>query len=525
MEIHGRYKIKTIDGHKPDECKSAMQKYARRGISNKMYYAVQQLNNFINYNESDRQMKLPTIKAIRTNMINRLSIILFEDVSYKEISVFERVCYLINMWKLSRTEDLDGDDGSTILKEICAYISSAKKARQPSYLRNYYGYRTIKADKMDFERMMYRPNSLFDTSFSWIYQNEIEAYEWLKNYHVCDKLIPLVKYSLNEWKRLKGSPRKSDRLIFLVVPLLWIKYGWNKFELPVINTPTIERLDKFDDFVYDMHTNRGGTKTMFITDGSVVTNEDPSAIDVHMKRLYMLQRIPTRTIFIPVFTSVKMITDGLCGGKLPCFHAVFKGEKKIIKPFSERLNFGLDYAYVDAQKQYFNIPALNIKLVEIPGHAIIKYDNEFKLITNSECRQVFAVMDEIIHKGDLGKNKQLLDDELNYDEMLKIRCVNGIFRTSDNILRNILVRSDNVFVPIDENDILGKRDLIFNKLEPIKQSKYWSKERIIKIIKSLNIGKWKTIILNNLTDYGLENKFAELSSRMDSYEEIVLQEL
>ena len=134
-------------------------------------------------------------------------------------------------------------------------------------------------------------------------------------------------------------------------------------------------------------------------------------------------------------------------------------------------------------------------------------------------------MTRVVHKGDLGKNKDLLEDEAKYDEMLKIRLVNGLFRTSDNILRNILVRDDNVLIPIDENDILGKRLAIFNATEPIKHSKYWSAQRLMAIVKSLELGKHKNAILNDLRGYGLDDKYQMLADRIDNYEEIVKMEI
>ena len=525
MEIRGSYSISTIDGHKSDECKSAMQKYARRGMADKMYYAVQQLNGLVRYDKPDRRDKLSIIKSIRTNTINRLSVILFEDVSYKDIVVFENVCSLIKLWKTSRSDKIEENDGSSILKEICVYIASAKKARQPSFLRNYYGHRSQKVCKTDFEKMM-ACNSSFDNSFSWVYQNEYDAVTWLREQRFPDRIVPLVKYSLLEWKRLKKSPRASDRLIFLVVPMLWIKYGWTDYDITPAIFVDIVKLDRFDEFVYDMHTRKGGSKSTFVSEGSIVTNEDVSAVDCRMKQLYLLQLMPLKTISIPVFTNVEMITEGLCGWKLPCFYAVYEREKKVVKPFTSGLNYGLDYAYVDAQKTYFGLVSLHIKLVEIPGYAVVKQKTgQFELITNSDTRQVFAIMDNILHKGDLGKNKYLLNDEAKYDEMLKIRLVDGLFNTSDNILRNILVRNDNVFVSIDENDIMGKREKIFNTTEPIKRSVYWCKDRIIKIINSLSISTWKSKLLDNLSDYGLDHKRDALAARFDNYTEIALNDM
>ena len=188
MEINGRFSIKTINGHTPDECKSAMQKYARRGDASKMFYAVQQLNSLCGYNKEDRNSVLRLIKATRTNMINRLSVILFEDVSYRSMETFETVCDLIDLWKRERTEDID-NDGREILKQICYEISTAKKARQPSFLRNYYSQQTDCALKEDF---------IAQKSFAWLYQNELEAHEWLSRI----KPNRVISFALSEWKRL-----------------------------------------------------------------------------------------------------------------------------------------------------------------------------------------------------------------------------------------------------------------------------------------------------------------------------------
>ena len=429
MEINGRFSIKTINGHTPDECKSAMQKYARRGDASKMFYAVQQLNSLCGYNKEDRNSVLRLIKATRTNMINRLSVILFEDVSYRSMETFETVCDLIDLWKRERTEDID-NDGREILKQICYEISTAKKARQPSFLRNYYSQQTDCALKEDF---------IAQKSFAWLYQNELEAHEWLSRI----KPNRVISFALSEWKRLQKSKKESDRFVFLVVPVLWLWHGWDEQEK--IEHSEIQELvlEKFDDFVYDMHTRKGKfkkDKQDFVSEGAVVLNEDTNAVNYEMKRLYEKQLTPIRSIHVPIFCDVQMITKGLCGGKLPCFYATFRGERKVIKPFTESLNFGLDYAYVDFQKQKFGIPSLNVKLVSIERLAVEKNNQgDFFLNINSETVQVFAIMDEIKHKGDLGKNKDILDDETKYDEMLKIRLFNGIFRPSDNIIRDILV--------------------------------------------------------------------------------------
>ena len=54
--------------------------------------------------------------------------------------------------------------------------------------------------------------------------------------------------------------------------------------------------------------------------------------------------------------------------------------------------------------------------------------------------------------------------------VLKIRLYDGLFRSSDNINRNILYcEKNNWCISIDENDIFGKRKLVFNKVDEIKK--------------------------------------------------------
>ena len=52
---------------------------------------------------------------------------------------------------------------------------------------------------------------------------------------------------------------------------------------------------------------------------------------------------------------------------------------------------------------------------------------------------IYCIMDYFENIGDLGKNKNLLNMEYIRKEMWKIRLYDGLFRSSDNILRNILM--------------------------------------------------------------------------------------
>ena len=522
MNINGRYSVTTADGHRADECKSAMQKYARRGNWPRMYYAVNQLNGFYHYESSTPVVKA-TIKAIRTNMINRLSVILFEDVSFRYTAVFERVIELISLWKQTR----ETDAGSDWLQTACQLLASTPKARQPSYLRNRFGYLKHSASSHEFKAMVAAKR--IGPELSWLYANEPLAAAWLKTVVFPSRFQPLVAFALAKYQRLLPSKRASDRLIFLVVPVLWIVHNVT-WELPTTvaeSEPVPVGLKRFDEFVYDMHTQRGKNKDrqQFVTDGALVTNEDALAVDSDMKRLYLLQLKPHRSI-LP-FTNVRMITDGLCGGKLPCFFARFRGVESVVKPIGAAHNFGLDYAYVDAQKVLFGITSLNLKLVQIPGLCVARTGGgkQFSLGYRLDTNQVFAVMNPIRHTGDLGKQKHLLEDETKFDEMLRVRLFNGLFATSDNILRNILVAETGEFVPIDENDMLGKRSTVFNAFEPIKRHRHWSKERLLKVLAQMNVAAHTESMLSSLETFGLEDLKCRLRHRIENYKTVLLAEL
>lgn len=117
------------------------------------------------------------------------------------------------------------------------------------------------------------------------------------------------------------------------------------------------------------------------------------------------------------------------------------------------------------------------------------------------------------------------DDETKFDEMLRVRLFNGLFATSDNILRNILVAETGEFVPIDENDMLGKRSTIFNASEPIKRHRHWSKERLLKVLAQMNVAAHTESMLASLETFGLEDLKCRLRHRIENYETVLLAEL
>ena len=109
--------------------------------------------------------------------------------------------------------------------------------------------------------------------------------------------------------------------------------------------------------------------------------------------------------------------------------------------------------------------------------------------------------------------------------MLKIRLFDGLFRSSDNILRNILVGSDRrSLISIDENDIYGKRKRVFNKKDWCLKMINKDVDMVKEIINEFNLNDKIEMIKNKMLEYGFNDKVEEMISRFNSYEEIIMNE-
>jgi hypothetical protein len=420
MELSNLFKLMTKSGHPSlDAVKSAIQKYARRGMHTEMLQAVSEMDAFKAYDAVDNVTTQRAAKAIRTNMINRLKAILFEDVSFSQVGAFTTICEKIKEW-----ED-DGRTDEKTLAEIVANISHAKKLRLPSYLRASYG----KGEACDLDKKGFLEgiDNKDIKCVEWIYHNDKEALKMLEDrqFPGKDHILPIIT---TEWKRFKPTKSKAgsnERFIFVVVPWLWIMYDEDLIEQDGADAPSFNEKEivaaynkvnvKFEDYVYDNHTKegkkKGKTAEDFRAEGAVVTNEDdvwlsqfedlkdyynnqpeetkpkkprtPRKLteEQKAKRAVKEEATPKRLrrgavkpdnikeIELDV-NEIELITEGVCSGKLPCGYVTIKGGDKVIKPMTKGLNYGMDYCYMDKQKHLFGLKDLDIKIRKIPGKAL-----------------------------------------------------------------------------------------------------------------------------------------------------------
>ena len=317
-----------------------------------------------------------------------------------------------------------------------------------------------------------------------------------------------------------------------------------------------------DYVVNDYHVNKKFSLKKFGNVGSKVTNEDLSLLEdgekyrqfyvdvknglsnlnpkreisskkivFKKKKMNVLDNILDNVLDIKSvdwenFTNINVIEEGVCGLKVCCIKVIFNGKPYILKEMRKSFNYGRDYLLLDRLKSSFNIKDMNMVRIR-SNYGLERIDllvNTFKKNWKIETRDcIYCMMEYFENIGDLGKSKHFLTDPLILKECLKIRLFDGLFRSSDNILRNILVNKEGVLLSIDEADIYGKRLAIFNKKEPC--IKNIDKKLIDSILEEFDLINKIKLVKQSLKQYGFEEKINEMTERFKNYKIIVYKEL
>ncbi len=221
----------------------------------------------------------------------------------------------------------------------------------------------------------------------------------------------------------------------------------------------------------------------------------------------------------------KVLIEGVCGKKKPCIVVIEKvsGKKLILKEVTKAFHYGRDYMCINSLKEMFGVRAIDMRREKLNRAVDWLWDEVEKKyqcywVSAPEGR-MYCVMGFQENVGDLGKwlegvkKEQKMEQkslgkraiqsnpdimmnpkmELVFTQMMEIRLFDGLFLSSDNISRNILVlkeayyqqhqeteeegESPSLFVPallsIDENDLFGKRGKIFNPVGDIAATHPW----------------------------------------------------
>ena len=591
----GMFNNSSYWGYRSSVLKSGVCKYFRRELFDKFEWCVMEMMIF----------GLKNV-GMMTNIINRMKILIFEEIVVNEIEIINRCIYLFDM--------IDNEERFwskvEIMKVICDLVKSCKKSRIVSYVNNWWRFNGKKYLNIELEKVLkYRKNN--DSN------KLLMLGEWLilfieeKNENVVNVFNKMLELS-NEGVRYKrkdgiylyfeiledmclrcrnkklfdfildrfNKKNMKERYMFGVwFGLMCIKnedmnlgVDSYSYSLSMSKNDVIEYLFRNrgkivinEDFVVnDWHVNKKFGLGKFGKVGAFVENEDLSLLGengLKYKEFYILKKeecdkkvekvveekvekvekekvveekkkkVEKEYEFIDFkeFEIVKVIVEGVCGMKICCIIVRKNDEMYVLKEMKKSFNFGRDCLFMDVIKKEFDILDLKMKLIrsnsglEVVDKSIKSWKNNYYFGKRSV---IYCMMKFYENIGDLGKNKNILSSEDKLYSMLKIRLFDGLFRCSDNILRNILVLVDGNLLSIDENDIFGKRLFVFNKNDLCIKND-WCKKNINSVIDDLwgkNKEEKKGKIMNYLIEYGFSDKVEEFGNRWENYKEIINSE-
>ena len=580
MIVHTCFNNRSEHGYKSSILKSGICKYTRRYEKEKMKWCVMEMAYF---------NKHPKGQGLVTNLINRLKILIMEELSFHETVITSYLIHLLDMYDKNR-----GD--YRLLYSFCDIVFKAERNRCVSYQNAWWrdeGFELeelpldkvlkykkkgdsdelmligenlikyidsnderifgcyVKLCKMDDQGLRWRRK---DASFLW--------FEIIKDYMDTDDLKYIFEFSLSQFQK-KGMTERYAFGIWIGL-IIWKKdYITISEEGIPYEIATKEEAERYmnemtrlqiDDYVInDYHVNKSWGLGDFAQNGAYVVNEYLDLLDdgtdkqifyIKEKKLrdkYNSKKVKSKKepmnswsinyylnlIRWREFSEVEILEDGVCGGKVCCISVLYKGKRYILKEMGLSMNYGKDYIMVDKCKQVFGLQDMNMVRIN-SDKGQIKIDPNGKSYVNNvkigDKKTTYCMMDYWENTGDLGKQKGLMDDVAVKKEALKIRLFDGLFRSSDNILRNILVNEDKALLSIDEGDIYGKRTNIFNKNDYMK--KYYSMDEFNEVIDDLlsNHEEKLKVVKEQFKYYGFEN-YNIFETRFTEYRDIVISEL
>ncbi len=581
------------NGHKLSALKSGICKYFRRGEYEKFTWCVMEMAMF--------QKAEGNTKGILTNLVNRLKILLMEEIHCGEVGIILKAISLLNEFDENR-------DRLHLLLEYCELVTGARRTRSVSYLNNWWKnhYETVVYDESDTDEkfrkkgdpvemdiiagnlldfLKERDEQMFGV-FTRLYQMKEKAgrryrrsdpvYVWWEMIEdIVNTSLPVLKPIFDFAIKMFFRKNMTERPAFGVwMGLMIWRYNRLDYSEKSSHVYSVKDVDDYyrdmkplvlDEYVVkDYHVNKSYGLGSFAKNGAYVKDEDLSMLDEPQKYIenYIQMKVeadekkktsPKKTKKSPVkktspkrakkssvetppkcmqiryedLSDIRVIEEGVCGGKVPCVITVYDGEKYILKQMGKSMNYGADYMIIDKAKRLFGLRDMEMKRVTMNRRLDRKDKKNRSYVGNwifSENDSLYCMMKYFENVGDLGKNKSYLENKDVARESLKIRLFDGLFRSSDNILRNILVNKNGGLLSIDEGDMFGKRELVFNKRGDYTK-RITDKDSVSEVIEMLSedIEEKIKIVWKLMDEYNLDHK-VEFADRFRNYKEIVLRE-
>ena len=348
---------KTLNNFKTDIMKSGLQKYIRRGELDKALYCLVELDMF-------KKLDDKKVKGLRSNVRNRLIVILSEDIGISNWNIYLKINNLLKKWEELRKEDNDND--RYYLVNIVNYLAKSKKVRLCSHIRTYFYYCI---NNEDFNKYYENKNKIFekedkcginfykkndcdevkecidgivynlknnnDNLFYWFFRL-INNKKWKsgrrnrrakKEYIIFDIINNFIKKIKNNnlimlydilynWFINYNNSRNENILYLMNIVLFYIKrneINWDK-KLNIKEIDNIEKIYKrnfeykleIDNYIIDMHCEdgrkNGKNEKDFMENGSKINNKSKYEIELYKKIYdeYKLYKLKTKVKKIKV---------------------------------------------------------------------------------------------------------------------------------------------------------------------------------------------------------------------------------
>ena len=586
MQVSTCFNNRSEHGYKSSILKSGICKYIRRNEPEKFKWCVMEMALFNEHSKG---------KPLITNLINRLKIVLMEELSFHETVISSYLCFVLEMYDADRSK-------YNLLYSFCDIVMLGKRNRLVSYMNSWWIDEDFEYEKTELDKVLHykkegdsdelllvgenlihfietKDERLFGCymklcSEDSVFKNEGIRYRRrdgaylffeIMEYYTCSssESDTLYNFALEQFQKTG----LKERYAFGVwICLMTYKHEHLKtcpegkpFELSSMAETErymneMTRLTIDDYVINDYHVNKSWGLGDFAENGAYVKDEyldmfeegdtyrkyyikKKKLMDKHRggakkkvvvkKKEEIIANDIVESIDWHNFSEVKVLEDGVCGGKVCCISVVYEGNKFILKEMGQSMNYGKDYILIDKCKEVFGLRNMNMIRIQ-SNKGQLKVDPSKKSYVNNvkigpkDC--TYCMMNYWTNIGDLGKNKDKLDSESVKYESLKIRLFDGLFRSSDNILRNILVNDEGELLSIDEGDIYGKRSNIFNKNDYTKKTS--SKELVDSVLDDLlsNFEEKLKVVKGKFELYGFTN-YDVFANRFKEYKDIVMKEL
>jgi len=318
MKVYTCFNSISVHGYSIQILKSGICKYCRRSNNDKLKWCIMEMALFNNH---------PKGKGLITNLINRLKILLMEDISFEEVDRIYNCIQLIDNYQLNR-------DNYNLLIEFCDILEYSKKNRLTSYVNCWWRNHSISINNniaIDRSNKFYKKDDIFKLSIlcehliQYIessneemfgifhelckitdkcgirYKRRKAVYLWfevIETYITNDKIKAIFNFSLEMFHR----KTMKERYAFGIWIGLYVYYNNRLNTTGNVYKHSIQYQDYYnnhnriiiDDYVInDLHVNKSFTMENFARNGAFVENEDYSIMNngEKYKQYYITDKI------------------------------------------------------------------------------------------------------------------------------------------------------------------------------------------------------------------------------------------